>query len=312
MERPPTGYTGRVDVLIAHRDAELRSRLRGLLEAAGKAVGEVTAPELALAACREHDPDAVFLQADGGLETLDAIKHDVDEFTVAVVLVGPAPLLADSVGLQRRGAHEVLLEPVRDEDVVPRCEGAIKVRLLQEAVLDLDGTVGAVTHIDPLTGLRNRPFVLEQMVALTNSALRHERPLSVVAVDVDQVPAIDERLGRAAGDEVVRAVAGCLAGRLRDEDVAARVDRQDFLVLLPDTTGADAAHVAAGLRACVAAARIPVDGRPSRITISAGWAELDRLHPDELLPQVHAALARARTGGRDRVCGPLPFGDLLA
>lgn len=294
-----------IDVLLAHRDTTLRARLRVLLERAGHLVGEVDGPGAALDACREHDPDVVFLQADGGLEALDAIKHDVDEFTVAVVLVGPAPLLADSSGLLRRGAHEVLLEPVRDEDVVPRCSGAVKVRHLQEAVLDLDGTVAAMTHIDSLTGLRNRPFVLEQLVALTNSAVRHDRPLSIVAIDVDQVPEIDANQGHAVGDEVVREVADCVAARLREEDVAGRFDRQDFLVLLPETCGSDAAHVAESLRACVAASPVLVDGRPRRITISAGWAQLDPADPESFLAEVHAALERARHGGRDRVCGPL-------
>lgn len=294
-----------IDVLLAHRDPELRSRLRALLERAGRIVGEVHGPEEAVGACREHDPDAVFLQAEGGLEALDAIKHDVDEFTVAVVLVGPPPLLADSTGLLRRGAHEVLLEPVRDEDVVPRCDSAIKVRHLQEAVLDLDGTVAAVTHIDPLTGLRNRQFAFEQLTALTNSALRHHRPLSIVAVDVDQVPDIDERHGHLVGDEVVSDVAACLSSRLREEDVAARIDRQDFLILLPETRGSDAACVAEGLRSCVAQSPLLVDGRPTRITISAGWAELDPDDADGFLAEVERALDRARHGGRDRVCGPL-------
>ncbi len=294
-----------IDVLIAHRDSGLRSDLRILLEGAGHLVGEVDDPQRAIELCREHDPDAVFLQADGGLEALDAIKHDVDEFTVAVVLVGPAPLLADSTGLMRRGAHEVLLEPVRPEDVVPRCAAAIKTRHLQEAVLDLDGTVAAVTHIDLLTGLYTRSHAFEQLTAFTNSALRHDRPLSIVAVDVDQVPEIDARHGHAVGDEVVSDVAACLRSRLRDEDIAARIDRQDFLVLLPETRGPEAACVAEGLRACVASSPLMVEGRPTRITVSAGWAELDPARPDEFLGALERALDRARHGGRDRVCGPV-------
>ena len=213
---------------------------------------------------------------------------------MAVVLVGPAELLADGTGLQRRGAHEVLIEPVRDEDVVPRCSGAMKVRHLQEAVLDLDTTVGAVTHIDTLTGLRNRAFVLEQIVALTNSALRHERPLSAIAVDVAQVPEIDERLGHAAGDEVVRHVADCLSSRLREEDVAGRMERRDFLVLLPDTTGAHAKVVAKGLKACVAAKPMPVGGRDTRLDVTVGWAEFRRDRPDDFLSDVDRALQAVR------------------
>ena len=228
---------------------------------------------------------------------------------MAVVLVGPPALLADSTGLMRRGAHEVLLEPVRDEDVVPRCVAAIKTRHLQEAVLDLDGTVAAATNIDLLTGLYNRAFAFQQLTALTNSALRHDRPLSIVAVDVDQVPEIDERNGHVTGDEVVREVAGCLGSRLRDEDVAARIDRQDFLILLPETKGSEAACVAEGLRACVAQTPVPVEGRPTRITVSAGWAELDPANPDDFLAEVERALQRARHGGRDRVCGPLVLGS---
>ena len=293
-----------MDVLVAHRDPELRSRVARLLQEAGHLVGEVEAPEAAPSACREHDPDVVLLQADR-LDALHEIKADIEEYTVAVVLVGTEDEVGDPATLLEQGAHDVLLEPLREPEVLPRVAGAIKVRHLQEAVLDVNATVEAVSHLDAVTGVYNRRFVFEQFVALTNSALRHRRSLTVVAVDVDQIREIDERHGFLAGDEVMRTIADRMSSRLREEDVLGRVERSDFLALLPDTPGVDAARVAEGLRDAAAGAPVLLDGRFQRITVSVGWAELDPRRSDDFLGEVQAALHRARHGGRNRVCGPL-------
>jgi diguanylate cyclase (GGDEF)-like protein len=92
---------------------------------------------------------------------------------------------------------------------------------------------------DPLTGLFNRSYFEESMGRLAYS--RHF-PISILMADVDQLKIINDRLGHAAGDTLLKRVAEVLKIAFRSEDVVARIGGDEFAVLLPNTS-VDAATV---------------------------------------------------------------------
>ncbi|GAB2521226.1 GGDEF domain-containing protein [Lysobacter humi (ex Lee et al. 2017)] len=155
---------------------------------------------------------------------------------------------------------------------------------------------------DPLTGLANRRMTLARLGTERERARRHDSPLSLLMLDLDRFKAVNDRWGHPAGDVVLRTTASAIAAELRACDLGARFGGEEFLVLLPDTAGDDAARVAERIRRRIAALEIDVGEAMLQVTVSIGLATL---HGDEAIEaaigRADAALYRAKAGGRDRV-----------
>jgi len=113
-----------------------------------------------------------------------------------------------------------------------------------------------LARMDDLTGVRNARAFHEAAGAEIERARRYQHPFSVAVVD----------LGTRVGDDVVRAAATVLRGALRATDVVARLGRDEFIALLPETTAASARIVLDKLRAGLADLR-SADGRATLPTI---------------------------------------------
>jgi len=129
------------------------------------------------------------------------------------------------------------------------------------------------------------------------------RPACVVLLDIDFFKRINDRLGHAAGDAVLRAVAQHLRTGLRPGDVLARWGGEEFLVLLPDT-GPDAAHALVDyLRASMAGLVVAGLDPAVRPSFSAGVAARQgREAFSDAINRADKALYRAKADGRNRIC----------
>ncbi len=137
--------------------------------------------------------------------------------------------------------------------------------------------------VDPLTGLYNRRFIAGRLPAELGRAERLRQILTVVALDLDEFKAINDRYGHAAGDCALREFAARLRLALRASDFAVRMGGDEFLLVLPECGARDADEVVARLRG----AEVPWAGRRLALTFSAGFAEQ---RPGE---SAEALLARA-------------------
>jgi diguanylate cyclase (GGDEF)-like protein len=152
---------------------------------------------------------------------------------------------------------------------------------------------------DALTGVGNRRSLDDRLAAESERAKRYGLPLSLLILDIDHFKRVNDTFGHIAGDAVLRAMGVLLRRFLRQSDSAARLGGEEFVVLMPGTTLADATAVAE--RMCQEiAAQERVD--PPSLTASFGVA---CLQADEsgaaLLARADAALYRAKTGGRNQV-----------
>ncbi|MBI5113535.1 MAG: GGDEF domain-containing protein [Rhodovulum sp.] len=125
---------------------------------------------------------------------------------------------------------------------------------------------------DPLTGVLNRRGFDRELARAAAHVDRYGGRLVLVYLDLDGFKPINDRHGHAAGDAVLRAVAGVLRGHVRASDLVARLGGDEFAVLLWNLGDADAAAKVASLEAMIAAARVPWDGATVAVGASAGLA----------------------------------------
>lgn len=158
------------------------------------------------------------------------------------------------------------------------------------------------SRVDPLTGSWNRGWFLERLAVEVKRARRHQRPLSLVLLDIDLFKRVNDTWGHAAGDQVLQSVVGVARAQLRDHDEIGRLGGEEFGILLPETPVAGAMIVAERLRQGVANLRIDYQGEEIRTSISAGVGEVQLTELCEAaLARVDAALYAAKRGGRDRI-----------
>ncbi|ABS01826.1 diguanylate cyclase [Kineococcus radiotolerans SRS30216 = ATCC BAA-149] len=135
-----------------------------------------------------------------------------------------------------------------------------------------------LAHVDPLTGLENRRRFSERLGDAVRASLVTGSPVVVAFVDLDGFKAVNDTSGHAAGDELLRQVAGRLRGAVREADCAARWGGDEFAVLVTDPH-VEAAEVVERLRAAVARP-FPLGEGPLRASASIGAVRED---PRELL-----------------------------
>jgi diguanylate cyclase (GGDEF)-like protein len=158
---------------------------------------------------------------------------------------------------------------------------------------------------DALTGLPNRRYAMERLEQEWSSAVRNDRPLSCMLVDIDLFKRVNDTHGHAVGDLVLKSVSNVLRASIRTEDIVCRVGGEEFLVICVETSKEEAGSSAAErLRKAVANHIITTGtGFNGRVTISVGVAERDRKNDtvDALIKSADSAVYAAKQAGRNRV-----------
>ncbi|MGH8719547.1 MAG: diguanylate cyclase [Burkholderiales bacterium] len=171
--------------------------------------------------------------------------------------------------------------------------------------LKLRETLRHESNHDPLTGLYNRRYLESALrYELSRAKRKKAGALTVLMLDIDHFKQYNDKLGHAAGDAALQAVARRLKSKLRDYDVPCRYGGEEFVVILPDTVAEDAVTWAEKFRELVAHFDLKHEGRLlDRITVSIGVANYPE-HGDEakaLLKAADQALYAAKANGRNQV-----------
>jgi len=158
------------------------------------------------------------------------------------------------------------------------------------------------TH-DPLTGLPNRTLIVDRVEQMLARSRRQHTPVAAVFVDLDNFKLINDTLGHAAGDELLRGVAARLKGVLRETDALGRLGGDEFVVIAEDISlGAGPELIAERLSEALAEPFALAEGK-SRVQV---WASLGvasataGISPEDLLRNADIAMYRAKWEGKNR------------
>lgn len=161
-----------------------------------------------------------------------------------------------------------------------------------------------LAYFDPLTGLANRRLLLDRLQHDMRLAARHSKSGAVLFFDLDRFKTLNDALGHAVGDELLRQTGRRLVRALRAEDSVARIGGDEFVVALPELggvhgdPGADVRAVAEKLRR-VLAEPFELDGHRYQMTASIGVAMFpeDTGHAEDILRNADAAMYKVKHAG---------------
>jgi two-component system, cell cycle response regulator len=223
---------------------------------------------------------------------------EVIQHGVAVPIPGDAGSTGHLTVFSRSSAHSFSEEDRRSlEDLATRAGPAIEnASRFREARQQAD--------LDALTGLHNRRYFHETLGREVARAHRYGRRLALVVFDLDDFKTINDRIGHLAGDGVLAEVAERVRSVVRSADVACRVGGDEFGIILPESTLADAEQLSHRMQAAVASRPI---GDAGSLQLSAGAAEL-RSEDDatKFFERADDALYRAKESGKAEVVAAGP------
>jgi diguanylate cyclase (GGDEF)-like protein len=158
---------------------------------------------------------------------------------------------------------------------------------------------------DPLTGLYNRRFMEDELSRQLGHVRRLGQPLAVAMLDLDHFRDYNERHGHLAGDLALQSLAILLQGFWQEGDVPCRYGGEEFVLIMPAATAAQAIARLEPLRRRLTETDILHEGRLLQpVSVSIGVAEFpaDGDSPAGLLDAADAAMYRSKRRGRNRIC----------
>jgi len=161
-----------------------------------------------------------------------------------------------------------------------------------------------LASVDPLTNTFNRRHFLEVAERKVKRPHTKNGQASFLFFDIDLFKKINDAHGHMVGDQILHGIAQLCMKNLRPDDVMGRYGGEEFVILLPDTTSADAKNIAERIRLLIANTPIQTDFGLISTTISIGIANTENAQSiaiKQLLLKADRAMYRAKQTGRNRV-----------
>lgn len=228
-----------------------------------------------------------------GLELTQQIKEKYDY--EIIVMTGFAGEYSYEEVIQK-GASDFVFKPVRYEELHLRLQRVLRERSMRKKLERL-----AIT--DDLTKLFNARHFYKRLTSEIDRANRYEHPLALMMLDIDYFKVYNDTYGHLEGNTVLMRIGHTIRNGLRRLDSAYRYGGEEFTVVLPETDGANAHHVARRLSAAIGNETFfPVEDKGVGITVSIGIAQY---RPEEnmeaFIKRADMAMYESKKRGRNRI-----------
>jgi diguanylate cyclase (GGDEF)-like protein len=294
-------------ILVVEDDVDLAAALGEALEVEGYLVELARDGGEGVDRALSNRPDLILL--DVNLPSLDGfmaaaqLRDSPVTREVPIIFVSARHDLSARVRILHLENVDFIPKPFPQDDLLARIEQALvgshaRQRLQRRAA------------VDDLTGLGNLSMFRARLAEEHKRVSRYGSPLSLAMIDVDKLKSINDLHGHVAGSDVLRAIGDVLRRHARATDLAVRYGGDEFVVLLPQTTLAEASVFAERVRSEVATRAV----HGFHPTVSIGVASLSR--PDsvetdgQLLNRADAAAYTAKRQGGNRICAGASESDV--
>jgi two-component system cell cycle response regulator len=266
------------------------------------------------AICDEHEAVRLFaaeffpLILTDNLELIRKIRARQSDRTPFILYVSELDEGSEREAGLIAGADDCVGRRSPDRELHARISAARRIAELEAVLRVVLVENRKLSTTDDLTRLASRRFFTKHFPREVERAARYGRALSLILCDIDHFKNVNDTLGHAGGDEVLRRFGARLQEVLRrGVDWVARIGGEEFAIVLPETGYEPALDVARKLRAGVANTPFDVQSRRVEVTASFGLCGMDsvprggRKVAENLVKVADAALYRSKNSGRNRV-----------
>lgn len=244
------------------------------------------------------------------IETLERLQEHSGNTPIVVLTAHDDTRLA--VETVSRGAQDYLLKSEINRFVLVRTLlQAIERQKIRREYVRVARELQAVNErleklilLDPLTELLNRRGIQEALARELERMRRDSSDMVAMLFDLDDFSRVNDMMGHAVGDVILREIARRISAQVRQTDYVARVGGDEFMVLMPQTRMAEGARVAAKIRRAVGTGRLPLPMESGmNLTASFGLISVTReiVSIDALIARAHATLETSKKNGKNQV-----------
>jgi two-component system, cell cycle response regulator len=238
-----------------------------------------------------------------GIDVCRRLRLHPDLPTAYVLLLADARGQEDLLEGLNAGADDFLFAPLEPVETRARVRTGARIVETELALKASQDALRVQSTRDGVTGSWNHATILDMLQKERERARRKSGSVGVVLADLDEFRKVNENLGHAVGDEVLREAARRMNSSVRPYDAVGRYGGEEFLIVLPGSDGLGALTVAERIREGFAQRPVHTSAGPVPVTLSLGVAaeggEAGR-DGSALLLAAGAALARAQKGGKNR------------
>jgi two-component system cell cycle response regulator len=260
------------------------------------------------AQAKEYDMVVVSLdlQQEDGLYFCSQLRaQEITRSLPVLLIAGNEEIDRIAKGLDL-GANDYILRPIERSELVARARTQIKQKRHHDWLLHNYEQSLALALVDPLTGAYNRRYLDVHLPRMFDRYRANDRPLTVIALDIDFFKKINDTYGHAAGDQVLKEVVNRARQSVRAVDLVTRMGGEEFDVIMPETDIKVATDIGERIRDRIGASPVilPDTTQAIHVTVSIGVATTryqTEQSADSVLARADAALYKAKETGRNKV-----------
>lgn len=292
-------------VLVLNKDVTERAVIQQVLQHNSHEIMSAEDSETAMQLLQEGDIRFVIAdRTNTDIDQQQFIKRVRDAqppFYIYILLLTPKVEESD-ITTPRQGADDYLHKPIIPLELKSRVSIGERILRLRDNLSQAKETLDSTAMFDTLTKVLNQKAFLVLARGELERARRGQSPLSLIALDIDNFNALNEKYGENIGNDVLTVIARSIREKSRPYDGVGRFEEDMFLLILPGVIGQDAEKVADRILKDIINTNISLlDGRELKVSVSAGIVSAIRITAateiESLIQQVIEAVAHAKRNG---------------
>ena len=198
------------------------------------------------------------------------------------------------------GATEFIIKPFGRDEVRARIENHIKLKKMQDELVQKNRILESLAYKDKLTGLMNRRYFDKALKDETAKAEANNTSLSFLMIDLDNFKRVNDKYGHDTGDTVLKQIASVIIDNVQGNAIPCRYGGEEFCIIYPDTNLAQAVKNSEKIKRFCSAK--PISKHRIYQTISGGVSSFpETSSPEELVADADNCLYKAKRSGKNKI-----------